>query len=70
MLLIAIQILSVCVSTYLLLLERKYCNNSDWWWKPGFWMFFVISLIPVLGIFSSIAGCADYARNIIEELRR
>lgn len=59
-----------CLCTYLLLLERKYCNNCDWWWEPGFWMFFVISLIPVIGIFSSIAGCVDFARNIIKELTK
>lgn len=66
--LIIAQILAICVSTYLLLLERKYCKHLDWWWDVGAWIFFVISLIPFVGLLTSIAGCADYTRNIVEEL--
>ena len=62
------QILAISVSTYLLLLERKYCKHLDWWWDGGAWLFFVISLIPVFGLFTSIAGCVDYTRNIVKEL--
>lgn len=62
------QILAICVSTYLLLLERKYCKHCDWWWDTGAWIFFIVSLIPFVGLLSSIGGCADYAKNIINEL--
>lgn len=66
--LIIAQILAICVSTYLLLLERKYCKHLDWWWDAGAWLFFVIDLIPFIGLLTSIAGCADYTRNIVKEL--
>ena len=66
--LIVIHICAICVHTYLLLLERKYCKHLSWWWDPGAWIFFVLSLLPFIGIISSIVGCADYARNIIREL--
>lgn len=66
--LIVAQILAVCVATYLLLLERKYCRNCDWWWNIGAWIIFVTYLIPIIGILFSIAGCADCARNIVKEL--
>lgn len=68
MFLIFTQIMAICVSTYLLLLERKYCKHLDWWCDTGAWIFFVVNLIPFLGLLSSIAGCADYARNIVNEL--
>lgn len=62
------QIFAICVSTYLLLLERKYCKHLDWWWEPGVWIFFVITLIPFLGLLVSIVVCVDYTKNIIKEL--
>ena len=64
------QILAICVHAYLLWCEKKYCGHCDWWWDGGAIAFLVISLIPVLGLFSSIAGCADYMRNISEELTK
>lgn len=68
--LIIAHILAIYVSTYLLLLERKYCKHIDWWCDAGAWVLFIISLIPFIGLLSSIAGCVDYVRNIIEELNR
>lgn len=64
------QILAICVHTYLLLLEKKYCGHCDWWCNTGAIIFFVISLIPIVGLFTSIAGCADYTKNIIKELTK
>lgn len=66
--LIATQIFAICTSTYLLLLERKYCKHLDWWWEPGAWIFFTITLIPFLGLIASIVACIDYTKNIIKEL--
>lgn len=66
--LIIAQIFAVGVSAYLLLLERKYCKHCDWWSDIGAWIFFIINLIPFIGLFTSIAGCVDYTRNIIDEL--
>ncbi len=68
MFLVITQILAVCVSTYLLLLEKKYCKNCYWWWNIGAWIMFITYLIPIVGILTSIAGCVDCARNIIREL--
>ena len=67
---IVAQFFAICTSTYLLLLERKYCKHLDWWWEPGAWIFFIISLIPFVGLLFSIVGCIDYTNNIIEELNR
>ena len=64
------QILAICVHAYLLWCEKKYCGHCDWWWDTGAVIFFIISLVPVLGLFSSIAGCVDYTRNIIRELTK
>lgn len=66
--LIITQLLAVSVSTYLLLLERKYCRHRCWWWDMGAWIMFVTYLIPIVGILTSIVGCADCARNIVKEL--
>lgn len=67
-LLILIQILAVSVGAYLLLLERKYCKHCHWWSDTCAFIVFVIDLIPVTGIFTAIAGCADAASNIAREL--
>lgn len=64
------QILAISVHTYLLSLEKKYCGHCNWWWNTGAIIFFIVSFIPVLGLFSSIAGCVDYTRNIIKELTK
>ena len=64
------QILAVCVHAYLLSLEKKYCGHCDWWCDTGAVIFFIISLVPIFGLFSSIAGCVDYTRNIINELTK
>lgn len=63
-----IHVMSVCVSTYLLLLEKRYCEQCKWWSDIGALSLFVISLIPFLGTMTSIIGCADYTRNIVREL--
>lgn len=64
------QILAVCVHAYLLWCEKKYCGHCDWWWDTGAIIFFIISLIPILGLFTSIAGCTDYMRNVTKELTK
>lgn len=66
--LVLAQALAIFTHAYLLKLERKYCSHCYWWWDTGANIFFVISLIPILGLFTSIAGCIDYTRNILEEL--
>ena len=62
------QILAICVHAYLLKCEQKYCGHCDWWWDGAAIFLFVVSFIPVLGLFTSIAGCADYMRNVTREL--
>lgn len=64
------QVLAVCVHAYLLWCEKKYCGHCDWWWDTGAIINIVISLIPILGLFTSIAGCADYMRNVAKELTK
>ena len=64
------QILAICVHAYLLWCEKKYCGHCYWWCDAGAIIFFVISLIPIVGLFFSIAGCADYMRNITKELTK
>lgn len=66
--LIIAQIFAVIVSTYLLLLERKYCKHLDWWWDAGAWIFFIVDLIPFIGLLTSIVGCVDYVKNIEKQL--
>lgn len=62
------HILAFCVSTYILLLERKYCKHLDWWSDIGALIIFIFNLIPVIGLLTSIVGYFDCTRNIIEEL--
>ena len=64
------QILAICVHAYLLWCEKKYCGHCDWWCDAGAIIFFIISLVPIFGLFMSIAGCVDYMRNITEELTK
>lgn len=66
--LIITQLLAIYTGTYLLLLERKHCKNCYWWWDTGALIMFITYLIPFVGILTSIAGCADCARNIVKEL--
>lgn len=70
LLIILIQIAAVALDGYFLLLERKYCGHCDWWWDTGAWINFALTLIPVIGIFASMAGCVDYMHNITAELRK
>jgi hypothetical protein len=64
------QILAIGVHAYLLGYEKKYCGHCDWWWDTGAIINIVISLIPILGLFTSIAGCVDYMKNVTEELTK
>lgn len=64
------QILAACVHAYMLSLEKKYCGHCDWWCSAGAIIFIVTSIIPIIGLFTSIAGCADYMRNITNELSK
>ena len=64
------QILAIGVHAYLLWCEKEYCGHCDWWWDTGAIIFLVISFIPILGLFTSIAGCADYMRNVTKELTK
>ena len=66
--LIVAQIFAICVSAYLLLLERKYCQHLDWWYDTAAWLIFIINLLPFLGLITSIVECADCARHIVREL--
>ena len=70
MFLIFTQVLAVIVGTYLLLLEKEYCEHCYGWSNIGAWIIFIFYLIPFLGILLSILGCAYYATNIIEELTK
>lgn len=66
--LVIAQIVAICVHLYLILLEKKYCSHCYWWSSICMTIFIIISFIPVVGLFTSIAGCADYTRNITKEL--
>ena len=62
------QLLAIVVHAYLLWCEKKYCGHCKWWWDGGAIAYLIISFIPILGLFTSIAGCADYMRNVSKEL--
>lgn len=64
------QIFAICVHAYLLWCEKKYCGNCYWWCDIGAIIFLVFSFIPILGLFTSIGGCADYMRNVTKELTK
>lgn len=64
------QVLAIAVHAYLLSVEKKYCSHCDWWWNTGAIINLVVSFIPILGLFASIAGCADYMRNVTKELTK
>lgn len=59
-----IQALSIGVSVYLMILERKYCKEEKWYWGFALGVVAACELIPVLGIFMAIGACADSARCI------
>ena len=66
--LIIVQLFAICVSTYLLLLERKYCGHCYWWSDAFACFLFIVNFIPFVGLLTSIALCVDCTRNIINEL--
>jgi len=70
LIIILAQVFAICVHAYLLWCEKKYCGHCDWWWDTGAIINLVISFVPILGLFVSIAGCADYMRNVTEELTK
>ena len=65
---ILVQIAIICVFAHCLLIERKYCKHLDWWSDVAAYLIFIPCLIPMLGIFISLAGIVDCTRNTIEEL--
>ena len=64
------QAFAVCVHAYFLWCEKKYCGHCDWWCDAGAIIGFIMTLIPILGLFTSIAGCIDCMRNITKELTK
>ena len=64
------QILAIIVHARLLWYEKKYCSHCVWWWDGGAIIFLIFSFIPIVGLFTSIAGCADYMRNVTRELTK
>ena len=65
---VLVQIATIGVFAHCLLIERKYCKHLDWWSDVAAYLIFIPCLIPMLGIFISLAGIVDCTRNIIEEL--
>ena len=64
------QIEAICVSKHLLHLEEMYCVGCDWWVDGCTKIPFVMSFIPIVGLFTSIALSVDFARNIIRALSK
>ena len=64
------QIEAICVSKYLLRLEETCCSGCDWWIDGCTKIPFVLSFIPIVGLFTSIALSVDFARNIIRALSK
>lgn len=64
------QVFAIVVHAYLLWCEKKYCSHCDWWSNIGAIILLVLSFVPLLGLFTSIIGCADYMRNVTKELTK
>lgn len=65
-----LQIFAIGIHAYVLNFEKKYCSHCEWWSDVGAYIFILFSFIPIVGIFTSLAGCADYMRNVVEELNK
>ena len=64
------QAFAIVIHAYSLWCEKKYCSHCYWWSNIGAIFFFVLSFVPFLGLFTSIAGCGDYMRNVTKELTK
>jgi hypothetical protein len=65
-----LQLFAIGIHAYALSFEKKYCSHCEWWSDIGAYLFILFSFIPIIGIFVSLAGCADYMRNVVEELNK
>lgn len=61
---------AVCVSKYMFYLEEMYCGDCDWWIDGCTKLPFVLTLIPIAGLFTSIVVSVDCVRNIIRALNK
>ena len=66
--LVVAQIEAICVTKYLIGIEEKHCSKCDWWIKGCTKPVFVMSFIPFVGLFSSIAFGVDCVNNIIKAM--
>lgn len=64
------QIEGICVAKYMLNLEETHCNNCDWWIDGCTKLPFVLTFIPIAGLFTSIILSVDCVRNIIKAFNR
>ena len=64
------QVEAVCVAKYMLNTEEKYCSGCDWWIDGCTKLPFVLTLVPIAGLFTSIILSVDCVRNIIKAFNK
>ena len=68
--LVVAQVEAVCVAKYMLNLEEMYCSDCDWWIDGCTKLPFMLTLIPIAGLFTSIVLSVDCVRNIIKAFNK